>query len=143
METSIGNLNVQKKSVHFYVQRNSSFSTTGNVPWQLARLNEGEAMNMNSGVFTAPVSGIYYFDFSFVKDISDKDLWVGLDINDRSVAVSKTSIKNEHATASLSSSLRLKANDKVAVWLYTGTIHDESYYHHSHFSGWLVEDLSI
>ena len=139
----IGNLNIQSKSVLFYVQRNSSFSTTGNIPWQWARLNEGEAMNLTSGVFTAPVPGIYQFDFSFVKDISDNDLWVGLDINDRSVAVSKTSIKNEHATASLSTSLRLKASDKVAVWRYTGTIHDESYHHHSHFSGWLVEDLSV
>jgi len=125
------------------VQRNSNFSTTGKVPWELARLNEGEAMNLTSGVFTAPVPGLYHFDFSFVKDKSDNELKIGLDVNSRSVAVSKTSIKNEHATASLSTSLRLKASDKVAVWRYTGTIYDESYHHHSHFRGWLVEDLSV
>jgi len=125
------------------VQRNSSFSTTGNIPWQWTRLNEGEAMNLTSGVFTAPVPGIYQFDFSFVKDKSDDDLKIGLDVNRLSVGVSKTSINNEHATVSLSTSLRLKTNDKVAVWLYTGTIHDESYHHYSHFSGWLIEDLSI
>ena len=53
---------------------------------------------MTSGVFTASVPDLYQFDFSFVKDRSNNNLSIGLDVNSLSVGLSKTSIKNERAT---------------------------------------------
>ena len=68
-ETMIGNVDIKTKSVHFYVQRNSSFSNEETIiSFEFARLNEGEAMNLTSGTFTAPVPGIYHFEFSAQKD---------------------------------------------------------------------------
>ena len=51
--------------VHFYVQRNSSFGSIGTpIPFELALVNEGNAMNLQTGKFTAPRPGIYFFLFT-------------------------------------------------------------------------------
>ena len=57
-------VDVKSFPVHFYVERNSPFSSSGNtIPFQVERLNMGGAMNLNSGVFIAPKAGIYEFSF--------------------------------------------------------------------------------
>jgi hypothetical protein len=61
----IGYADVKSAPVHFYVQRNSSFFTYNTpIPFDLARVNEGNAMNLTSGIFTAPRPGIYFFSFT-------------------------------------------------------------------------------
>jgi hypothetical protein len=50
--------------VYFYVQRNSSFFACGIIPFNSTVVNEGNAMDFTSGIFTAPQPGIYFFSFS-------------------------------------------------------------------------------
>ena len=55
--------------VYFYVGRNSPYPTTKTaIPYEVERLNIGGAMNLASGVFTAPVSGRYQFNFVAQKN---------------------------------------------------------------------------
>jgi hypothetical protein len=61
----MGYADVKSAPVHFYVQRNSYFDTKDTpIPFHLARLNEGNAMDLTSGKFTAPRPGIYFFSFT-------------------------------------------------------------------------------
>lgn len=141
-QTVIGNVEVKTKSIHFYVQRNYNFDKNGAIiPFQVARLNIGEAMNLNTGVFTAPVSGIYHFELSGVKDLSGTYLYIDLQVNGVKVGSAHNQIASggTHLRVSLTASLRLKVNDKVNLFLTGGIFFDNTGYH-NHFTGWLMEE---
>jgi len=136
-----GHLEVKKKTVHFYVQKSSNFDTDAVVPFEFAQLNEGNAFELASGTFTAPVSGIYHFQFSGVKQSGASSLNIYLQVNGCHVGMAVASGKGNSATASLSASLRLKAGDKVRLYNERGSmLHDHGSEHWTHFSGWLVEE---
>lgn len=137
-------MDIKTKSAHFYVQRNSSFSTyTEIIPFEVERLNEGQAMDLASGVFTAPVSGIYHFEFTGVSVPADY-LIVTLQVNGANIGKAYTShlVSNNmpgSASASLSASLWLSKNDKVNLYNAHCVLYDDEN-HYTHFTGWLVEE---
>jgi len=64
-ERKVGYLDVKSSPIHFHVQRSTTFTEENKVirPYEIELLNQGEAMNLTSGVFKAPVDGIYHFSF--------------------------------------------------------------------------------
>ena len=147
LQKVIGNVDVKTKTVHFYVQRNSTFKAERvNIPFQVERLNEGGGMNLNSGVFTAPVPGIYHFEFIGSKGESAMMLDVYLQLNGDNIGHTcayEPAEKNEE-TVALSASLRLKAGDRVSLFIDYNSILNQDPNLRTHFTGWLVEeDLSI
>jgi len=138
-QDSIGDIEIKTTRVHFYVQRNSEFGTVNAaLPFQFARLNEGDAFNLTSGIFTAPVPGIYHFQFSALKDDSSPDMSFFLQLNGNTIGEAFTSSLGRHTSLSLSSSLLLEAKDKVNLYLKAGILYDSNN-GLTHFSGWLVE----
>ncbi len=142
----IGNVDVKTNSVHFYAQRYSSFPTPYVVvPFQLARLNVGNAFNLVSGIFTVPVPGIYQFHLSALKDMNSASLDIFLQVNGVKVGVAYTSksalpLTSSYEVVSLSASLRLEAGDRVNLYQHgSGVLYDNSN-HHTHFSGSLVDE---
>ena len=126
----IGNVDLKTKSVHFYVQRNSIFNTPKSIiPFESARLNEGDAFSLSSGIFTAPVNGIYHFQFSAVKGLHDTYLDIILQVNGANIALAYTHqpYSPGNIVVSLSASLRLAAGDKVNLFnLNNGGLHDST-----------------
>ena len=52
---SIGQYDVKSSPVYFYVKKTTDFVTEDvPIPFELDRLNVGNAMNAVSGIFTAP-----------------------------------------------------------------------------------------
>ena len=140
----IGTVDVKTKSVHFYVQRESDFDKERYViPWESARINEGNAMDLESGVFTAPVPGIYHFEFSGIKDKDVNQLWVWLYLNGAynigRAYTYQLDNPGSYETISLTATLRLKANDTIYLVLSIGKLMD-AFDHYTHFTGWLVEE---
>ena len=63
----IGYGDVKSLPVYFYVQRSTGFNTTNtSITFDTARLNDGGAMNLSSGIVTAPRTGTYFFSFSAI-----------------------------------------------------------------------------
>lgn len=97
-------------------------------------------MNVNSGIFTAPVNGIYHFQFFGIKSSTVNILTIFLQVNGVSVGRAYTSTSALVDSVSLTASLLLKANDKVNLFNYqSGALFDDST-HSTHFTGWLVEE---
>ena len=140
--------------VHFYVQRNSSFGSIGTpIPFELALVNEGNAMNLQTGKFTAPRPGIYFFLFTgnaeFQASTSiNVNFGVGLYLNGGLIGTGRVEESNnvdDHETPlTLQSTLNLKKDDQVWVAISvqsTGTLlYDDTAHHYNHFTGFMLEE---
>ncbi|EFX82762.1 hypothetical protein DAPPUDRAFT_316492 [Daphnia pulex] len=144
----IGFADVKSTPVHFYVQRNSNYGTKYTpIPFDLARVNEGNAMNLASGKFTAPRPGIYFFSFAGQAHLeSETDVYFyshlflnGNLIGPSSVEENKEPVK-QYNTLSLQSTLHLKKGDQVWVTIdYTGSSYLRDG-HLTHFTGFMLEE---
>lgn len=139
-------MDVKTKSIHFYVQRSTNFGVSNAViPWEVVRLNEGGAMNIASGIFTAPVPGIYHFEYSGVKLNSALYLCVFLQVNGVTIGTAGSNAGGEpgiYESYSLTASLRLKAGDTVRLYnSLDGILYEANTVNYKNqFAGWLVEE---
>lgn len=140
---------MKTKSVHFFVQRKNYFSGHNKtIPFEIERLNVGGAMKLATGIFTAPVGGIYHFQFSGRKDSSPGYLEVVLEINSERIGYSCAgkwgSNMNHNFTVlnGINIFLHLKTGDRVNLVKYgpDAALCDASGYPITHFTGSLLEE---
>ena len=143
--------------IFFYVQKGTLYNSTSSpIPFEIEKLNTGGAMNLASGVFTAPKSGTYFFSFSGVAHISASSsaplrlgLFIHLYRNGIAVGSGEAddySVTDEHETTSIhiQSTLDLKIGDRI--WLTKiadvsqGVYLDDTINQLTHFTGWLVQE---
>jgi hypothetical protein len=148
----IGYADVKSAPVHFYVQRNSSFSTYGPpIPWDLARVNEGNAMDLTAGIFTAPRPGIYFFSFTglaeFPASSSSVLLSVGLYLNGGIIGLGyveeANTVADQLSPLTLQSTLNLKKGDQIWLQIFirsSGVNLYDSSAHRTHFTGFMLQE---
>ena len=150
MENKLGFVDVNKavSGVYFYVQSGGKSANTerGIIRFNQERLNIGGAMNLTSGVFTAPKAGIYHFSFSIARDgYNFQLLSVNLRLNGFKIGVSLSGGTSLFAAlTTIQSTLKLKKGDRVDLWKSGGsaldTYTDEPCHH---FTGWMLEELTL
>lgn len=96
-------------------------------------------MNIGTGIFTAPQTGIYYFAFSGIKIPSTAYMHVHFRLNGVLVATGFSTTYNGHETAALHSTLKLNIGDQISLVITDGAIFDDDAYYTS-FSGFLLEE---
>jgi hypothetical protein len=116
----------------------------------LAVVNEGNAMDLTSGKFTAPQPGIYFFSFTglaFLKSSSVAVLHSHLYFNGNRIGTSfadhQKNPVNQWSPVTLQSTLNLKKGDQV--WVQINHHGSSSYLHedvhrYTHFTGFMLEE---
>jgi len=116
----------------------SNLAATATLTYNTTRINIGSAMNLATGLFTAPVAGTYMFTVSAFKETT---VPTGVSL----VFIVNGTILNDFRTYSegsgysaistLAAPITLAANDTIGVQINSGTIHGNA---NGHFSGHLI-----
>ena len=132
METRIGFNEVKSDSVYFSVGRNSSFNSDTLFTYDYEKLNIGNGMNASSGIFTAPISGTYFFIFFSIPDNNYAFLWFNLFLND--VQLEKCDPINGVHPCTILSTVQLKTGDRIHLTRTQGSTNNAV------FNGWLLTE---
>jgi hypothetical protein len=147
-QTWIGFESVKSSPVYFYVQRNEDYRQNGTIPFDVEKLNVGGAMNSQTGVFTAPKPGKYFFSVSGKGGFPPSSSWIyfRIDLVKNSEHVGfcfsdEVGTIGQFETLSLESSLDLKKGDEI--WLKADIQGQGPILRGGgsfHFNGWLLEE---
>ncbi len=118
--------------------------------FDFARVNEGNAMDLTSGLFTAPRNGTYFFSFTGTARIeasSSYFFYVHLVLNGGIIGTSYVSEDrssvDQFSPMTLQSTLNLKEGDWVyLIMFYDGSSSSlfDSSSHHTLFTGFMLKE---
>lgn len=136
----IGYVNVKSSAVYFYAQRVGIYDivNTG-IPFNKIVINEGNALDISTGVFGAPAPGKYFFAYSGL-------CWnnvAKIQLHTKTTTPTWSKIGDSHCTAfntlSIQSTLQLAKGDQVRIFLLEGKTHDDGN-NFTNYVGWLLEE---
>ncbi|XP_051557048.1 cerebellin 13 [Myxocyprinus asiaticus] len=118
-------------------QQFGPFSTQENLVYKKIFINTGNAYDSSTGIFTAPVNGVYFFRF-YVHSHPDKQMAVSLYKNSERQCSIFSLKPQTNTNASNGVILTLKKGDKVntQLWENSWLYDDENNY--TSFSGFLL-----
>ena len=106
------------------------------IPYDVASLNIGGAMDLASGVFTVPVNGRY--QFNFVAMAGDAGTFVLLRLNGGQIARGFGPL--QYDTVAITAIFLLNRGDRIDTVLWSGSINDCSNCYETQFTGILLEE---
>jgi len=108
------------------------------IPYNTTILNQGNDLNLGTGLFTAPVSGLYHFTFFGFREIGVGVTSIVFIINGAQQAPrSYDSEGSGYAPTSLATTVHLSVGNTVGVYVQLGTLHGNFA---NGFSGFLIAE---
>ncbi|XP_046440964.1 complement C1q tumor necrosis factor-related protein 3-like [Daphnia pulex] len=134
-QKTIGYADIKSAPVYFHVQRNTTSRTINSpIPFEFARVNEGNTMNITSGKFTAPLTGIYFFSITGIWYNTNLRFYLNGNSFWRSAGIGSSSV-----SLTFQSVLNLKKGDQIWVQIEGNYLADDSN-HYTHFTGLMLEE---
>jgi hypothetical protein len=132
--------------VYFYAQKTSSYGEQGPIPFEIAAVNIGGALDIKTGMFTAPVSGVYFFSFDAYSNSNEGRVQLqknGVNVG-QSYDYHRGGYGGSHSPQlHLASILQLDAGDEIQINLRSGQIYEDANGHYTHFVGMLLNDGAL
>ncbi len=129
--------------IYFHVQisNRSTVPANGVLLFDHQISNSGGGMNLKTGVFTAPKSGVYTFHFSITKNgYTYRVLEIALRLNGVRIGQSYAGTGFFGAPVTLQMTLKLKKGDRIDVWKNQGELQVECVSKCHQFTGSLIEE---
>ena len=129
---------LDKKVVAFDVRLTKpikNLAAKGRVIFGMVELNEGKGYDPLTGIFTAPASGIYVFDWTTLAE-QGKTAYTSLVVNGKFTSWNhcRSDISNIYLSCSKMTVAKLKQGNKVWIGVYTGSTN--MYEQFTSFSGY-------
>ncbi|XP_013398186.1 complement C1q tumor necrosis factor-related protein 6 [Lingula anatina] len=132
---------VSYRHVAFSAGRSTDLQATGKpaiIIYDAVILNEGHAYDEATGIFTAPMSGVFVFHFHAIN-YHTKRLYLWLVHNGKRINSGYAHPTQHYATGSNSAALHLTEGDRVWIELENGYgLHNHPGENHSTFTGYLL-----
>lgn len=144
LESRMGLVDVQSDRVSFMVS-GALNPTEASARMRFAEtiVNDGGAMNAETGIFTAPKAGIYQFSFLTSNGNQGSGIECFIRRNTDYVSIFTTTTSNSYESISTSLVLRLNVGDEIDVFIRAGAIMNDNY-RRTVFSGSLLtQDIVI
>uniref|UniRef100_A0A8C5DUA2 C1q domain-containing protein n=1 Tax=Gouania willdenowi TaxID=441366 RepID=A0A8C5DUA2_GOUWI len=121
------------------------FNTHTNLIFRNVFENIGNAYNPHTGIFTAPVRGVYHFEFyMYGHGHPSHGSGAGLVKNGQHICLAFESPPSNGAASSNGATLLLEVGDVVFLRLMVSyRIQDNTAFHHNTFSGHLLFTISV
>lgn len=137
-------MDLKTQRVHFNVQRDSSLDSStsistcgGCIPFEIEVQNIGGAIDIDTGFFTAPVTGTYQFQFSAMGENNLQFRFYKSGLNSQMVAAPYVI---GSAPVSFTASLRLEQGEQMIFEMVKGAFSTGIGGPSILYSGWLVEE---
>merc|ERR1712037_550124 len=131
-------------SVYFDAYRNKAYDGGGeeNLTFNGSLCNVGSGLDVDSGIFTAPVGGMYFFMFHIATHDNKKAL-LSIRKNGEEVAsIFDQNHKDNHKNSMAGQSIVIDCirGDEIVIYAYTGTwLADFPMNHYTHWVGILLK----
>lgn len=148
-ETPIGYVDVKSEPIAFYAQSTKNLTATTadtSIGYDAIQLMDGTAMDVTTGLFTAPKPGTYVFGFSGVDLAGGVDMVINIYKNDQ---LTKELMGSggpfgsaNHGTAAIPFVLHLEEGDTIRVFIanVNGALNSDPSRPMTHFTGFLLEE---
>ena len=122
---------------YFQAYGNISSTTSGNVVYSIAITNQGNHYNTTTGIFTAPVAGLYLFTASFFSFTGAAGVMSLVRNNATTMALAgREGAEGYWAPTTVTTVCYMAVNDFIGPKVYTGNIHQNSSL--NNFSGYFL-----
>jgi len=112
--------------VYFDAYRNEEYKSEGNLTYNGCNVNEGDAMNITTGIFTAPRKGIYQLTFH-ANTVKGKDSLILIRHNGSTLAGAFDTDNYKHNTLAQMVLVDLEVGDQVWIEILSGGVRSKKY----------------
>tara|TARA_R100000278_G_C5398420_1_gene138682 strand:- start:140 stop:643 length:504 start_codon:yes stop_codon:yes gene_type:complete len=121
------------------VDTSNPYTTTGTIKYDDIEVNQGSCYNASTGLFTAPVAGIYFaIVHHLTNSTASTDASVEIEKNNSSIANAYASPNGEFVNLTCQTLISLSVNDTLNTNLSSGDLYLSSSGHHGMFTVKLV-----